>query len=98
MNDYFTDIHISKTFYNNIIAGYKLFTSKDNDNIFDSATIMENVGPNICVIENSDSGCCIFIHLNAHYNPLKRTKTYFNIEDFIKEWKDRTIQMTLKIK
>lgn len=91
MNDYFMDIHISKTFYNNIIAGYKLFTSKDNDNIFDSATIMDKVEPNICVIQNSVSGYCIFIHLNAYYTPLKHTKAYFNIEDFIKEWKDRTI-------
>lgn len=90
MNDYFIDIRISKTFYNNIIAGYKLFSSKDNDNIFDSATIMDKAEPNICVIQNSVSGCCIFIHLTA-YTPLKYTKTYFNIEDFIKEWKDRTI-------
>lgn len=90
MNDDFEDIHISKTFYNNIIAGYRLFSSKDNDNIFDSATIVDNTEPNICVIRNSASGCYTFIQL-ATYNSLKYIKTYFNIEDFIKEWKDRTI-------
>ena len=90
MKDNSIDIHISKTFYNNIIAGYRLFSSKDNDNIFDMATIVDDPESNICVIQNSASDCCIFIHLVA-YDPTRYIKTYSNIEDFIKEWKDRTI-------
>ena len=61
-------------------SGYKLFSSKDNITYL-SATIMDKVNL-IYVIQNSVSGCCIFIHLK-HYAKIHK---HILIEDNIKEW------------